>query len=499
MFERIKYWPLSLVMSLTFGCALFVPAILSVLNEAYHMARSFFYGGLIIVILVGLISTARGQQRVRERGTYHYLREILLCYMLLPVALAIPFQEALGSISFVNAYFEMLSAMTTTGASTLSAVQSQDQVILLWRGLVAWLGGGFIWVAALYVFLPLGIGGYELRSYTVLSQIQMKTGHDSKLPRILRSVFYLYVGVTFVIWLLFLMTNIPVEVAFLRAMALVSTSGITGAHLPVLQQQLGEMISFVALLFIVTRAFLPSAVAMQKDPSDRRVYIELRLFVILIAGLGGIAVLYHLLWSYALAVPPALTDVFQLIWGQVYTFASYGASYGEVSQYWANSTDFSGQRTTYIVLLGLAAIGGGAATACGGFKLLRLYVLAIAFRQEIEQATLPNLVPRQDLVRFNLSEAAPRAAWVFVMMFLMAIALVTISFGYLGVGFEASIIFAVSALSTTGPMLEFSQEIGRDIASSSDAVKLVYCVAMLAGRFEMLAILTLFSPNLWRR
>jgi trk system potassium uptake protein TrkH len=138
------------------------------------------------------------------------------------------------------------------------------------------------------------------------------------------------------------------------------------------------------------------------------------------------------------------------------------------------------------------------ATACGGVKLLRLYVLVVAFRRELEQASLPNLVPRQDLARFSLSEAAPRAAWVFLMMFLFALAVTTVAFGYLGLGFENAMIYAVSALSTTGPMIVFSQEMGADLTTASQGVKWVYCVAMIAGRFEMLAILTLFAPNLWR-
>lgn len=500
MIVRVLQWPLAMVMVLAFGVAMFVPALIALRHGDYHMARSFFYGAVTFVILINLVAAARGGSVPRDRGIYQHLREVLLVYTLMPAALAIPFQEAVQTISLSNAYFEMLSAMTTTGASTLRPAAAEVEAILIWRGIVAWLGGGFFWVTVIYVFVPLSIGGYELRARDEgrLHASGRQNTHRPQLADGIRSAGVFYLGVTFVVWMALLVASVPVENAVLRAMAIVSTSGIVGPSLDITQMKLVEMVSLVALLCVVTRAFLPFPVSVQKDHTAQTIYLELRLFVTVIAVLTLISVAYHTQWAVRLGVDAPAVEFLNMVWGQIYTFASFAASFGEVSVNWNTSADFSGQRTSYILLIALATVGGGVATACGGVKLLRLYVLVVAFRRELEQASLPNLVPRQDLARFSLSEAAPRAAWVFLMMFLFALAVTTVAFGYLGLGFENAMIYAVSALSTTGPMIVFSQEMGADLTTASQGVKWVYCVAMIAGRFEMLAILTLFAPNLWR-
>ena len=66
---------------------------------------------------------------------------------MLPVLLAIPFHQALRDTTFLNAWFEMVSSFTTTGAS-LYDPERLPPSIHLWRAQVGWMGGLFILVAA---------------------------------------------------------------------------------------------------------------------------------------------------------------------------------------------------------------------------------------------------------------------------------------------------------------------------------------------------------------
>ena len=70
--------------------------------------------------------------------------------------------------------------------------------------------------------------------------------------------------------------------------------------------------------------------------------------------------------------------------------------------------------------------------------------------------------------------------------------------GGFGVRFDAAIVLATSALSTTGPLTDVALEAPIVLVELNAGAKLVYGAAMVLGRLETLAIIALLSPNLWR-
>ena len=77
---------------------------------------------------------------------------------------AIPFYEAVGNTTFLNAWFEMVSCLTTTGATVYDNAGRLTPSLHLWRGLVGWLGGLLVWITAVSIFAPMNLGGFEVRA-----------------------------------------------------------------------------------------------------------------------------------------------------------------------------------------------------------------------------------------------------------------------------------------------------------------------------------------------
>src|SRR6056297_936249 len=123
-------------------------------------------GGLFLAsaLLLGLltlmlaIATQRPGVTGRARGR---LTSLLAAFVVLPVFFALPFHVLVPTTSFGNAWFEMISAFTTTGA-TLFAPERLSPTLHLWRATVGWAGGFLMWVAAIAVLAPLNLGGYEV-------------------------------------------------------------------------------------------------------------------------------------------------------------------------------------------------------------------------------------------------------------------------------------------------------------------------------------------------
>ena len=103
----------------------------------------FFYGGILFLILTALIGIATQHNRHRSVLQSHLLA-LAGAWILLPLMLAIPFYEAVRNTTFSNAYFEMLSSFTTTGATLFDDPGRLPLTVHFWRALVGWLGGFFV-------------------------------------------------------------------------------------------------------------------------------------------------------------------------------------------------------------------------------------------------------------------------------------------------------------------------------------------------------------------
>jgi trk system potassium uptake protein TrkH len=85
------------------------------------------------------------------------------------------------------------------------------------------------------------------------------------------------------------------------------------------------------------------------------------------------------------------------------------------------------------------------------------------------------------------------------MLFAITFAIVVAVLALLGIEFEQGLVLTVAAVTTTGPLTTHALQAPIRLIELSPTIKFVLAVAMIVGRMEVLAILALFSPGLWRR
>jgi trk system potassium uptake protein TrkH len=90
-------------------------------------------------------------------------------------------------------------------------------------------------------------------------------------------------------------------------------------------------------------------------------------------------------------------------------------------------------------------------------------------------------------------------AFVFFMLFALSLTVTSLLFAVLGSSFEEAVVLAIAALTTTGPLVIWAPETPILVIELSQGGKLLLAGAMVLGRFELLAIIALISPALWRR
>ena len=484
--------------------AMYVPALHALTLSSHAEARAFFYTGTLgLMILAMVVVALSGRGRARE--TMHNLLALLATFAVLPLVLAVPFYEALQTTRFLNAYFEMVSCLTTTGA-VLFDPDRLSPTLHLWRAMVGWMGGLLMWVSAAAILAPLNLGGFEVtasgqpaRHDGGWQQRGARVDPQHRVLRAARMLAPVYAGLTVVLWVCLVIAGDGGLVAFSHAAAVMSTSGITPlAHGAVSGSGLwGEALLALFLLFALSRVTFSrdtrviGAAGVHADP-------EFRLGLVIVIAVPVLLFLRH--WAGAIEVDSVegSASVLRALWGGLFTVLSFLTTTGLESAEWEAARDWSGLDTTGLIFLGLAMVGGGVATTAGGIKLLRVWALYLNALREMERLVHPSSVGRARAGNRRMRRQGAYIAWLFLMLFMITLVVLVLALAALGQGFDHAVVLAVAGLSTTGPLIGFATEVPIELADIGAAAKLTLCAAMVLGRLEMLAIIALALSGIWR-
>ncbi|MBD0864931.1 MAG: TrkH family potassium uptake protein [Rhodobacteraceae bacterium] len=495
--------PLFLLICGLASLSMVVPVLhaLSLGDEA--VARSFFYSAVIGIVAVVLVALAKGN-RPSHRRPLVQLFALLATFALLPIYLALPFYDVLRTTTYLNAYLEMVSALTTTGFETF-APDRLAPTLHLWRAQVAWMGGFLMWVAASSILAPMGLGGFEVTARgepgRVVAGAEMRDGADPRvrLLRVARTLTPVYAGLTGTVCILLLLAGEEPLVAVIHAMSVMATSGISpiGGVEHARTGFGGEAILFLFMFFALSRlTFLSDTVTVGERRLDRDP--EFRIGIFLVLGVPAVILLRHWLGAYEVTMQSDFLAATRALWGSLFTVMSFLTTTGFVSADWGNAQMWSGLETSEIILMGLALIGGGVATTAGGVKLLRVFALYLNGLREMERLVHPSSVSGARLNGRRIQTNGAFIAWVFFMLFALFLAVVTVLLAAQAVSFEQALLLSVASLSTTGPLVGVATETSLWLSEFEMGVKITLCVAMVLGRLETLAIVALLTPNLWR-
>jgi trk system potassium uptake protein TrkH len=505
MLARLAELPLLVVLVGVAGCLAFLPALYAVGSDQTALGRDFLWSALIILIGTVMLGIATAAYSPRNPGRSH-LAALVGAYVVLPPVMALPLLEAVPDTTFSNAWFEMVSAFTTTGATVYDPARLPDAVHL-WRALVGWFGGFITLLAAYAILAPLNLGGSEVASGRVpgrgtlgASQVTRTAEPTERLVRFALQLFPVYTALTLILWVALLIAGDRGINALILAMGTLSTSGIVGQSPPGTDGSgmLGEALILAFLLFAITRRALP-AIGPVRSGSSILGDVELRLAVAIILGVTLILFLRHWIGADVGVTPVEDSRALPSFWGVLFTVTSFLTTTGYISSEWQTGAAWSGIGTPGLVLLGLAIIGGGTATTAGGVKLLRVYALLRHGERELEKIIHPNSLGHGGTEARRLRREGAQLAWVFFMLFAVTIAATTAILTLFGVAFEPALILAVASLTTTGPLAEVGAVEPIAYEGLAASVKAVLGLAMIVGRLETLALMALILPGRNRR
>lgn len=485
------------------AAAMLLPAIHAAVRQDWPVARAFLHSALAFGLLyVGIAVASRGREQVRTARSY--LVALAGAFTLVPMALAVPVVVALPALSFYDGWFEMVSSFTTTGATLLPAMPTVSPTVHLWRAEVGWLGGFLAWVMAAAIFAPLNLGGYEVSTGARIGReapggVPSMRAADpgERLVRFSALLLPVYVGLTLVLWLLLILSGAEPLVALCHAMSTLATSGISpvggleqgGAGIG------GEIAIAAFLVFALSRVTFRSEertrlrAPIRDDP-------ELSMAGAIL--LTTVLLLFTRHWFDPRAGEWDVIDAIAALWGTFFTSLSFLTTTGFEGSTWPVAQAWSGLQTPALLLMGLALLGGGVATTASGVKLLRIYALYKHGTREMDRLVHPSSVGGSGSEARRIRRQGAYIAWIFFMLFAMAIAVTGAALALTGVDFRSAMILTIAGLANTGPLAAITGEEATSFAALGTATKTVFAAAMIVGRLELLALIALANPAAWR-
>jgi trk system potassium uptake protein len=406
-------------------------------------------------------------------------------------------QEQLASP--LDAYFEGMSGMTTTGASILTDIEGLPRALAMWRQFSQWLGGMGIIVLALAVLPRLRVGGRQLlESELPGPEIENLA---ARIRDTARRLWILYVGLTAaeIVALASLgWTGVDERMSPYNAVAHAFTTMPTGGFST--QARSIEAFSTASQWVIVVFMVLAGAnfALMYRGIAgrDARAFArdeEFRLYIGLLA-LGAVVITAALWTEGVRAGEEAVRHaVFQTV-SMMTTTGYANADFNE----WLVAAPLAA-----MVLVALMFSGGSAGSTSGSVKVVRHVVIGRVLRRELDQTVHAELVMPIRLNRRILDERTLRAIISFVLLYVgifvvgsLALLIESHRAGVDVTPFEA-ITAAATTLGNVGPGLGFFGPMG-SFDPFSGLSKAIMIVLMWVGRLEIIPVVVLFSRSYWR-
>jgi len=495
----LRQFPTLVILVLAASGLMMVPALHAARTENWLIARTFLYHGVFFAVMAVIVGLALANRRPRNAARYH-LTTLLLAYVALPVVLGAPMAHLVRGLGMGGAYFEMLSCLTTTGATLFPSPRFLSETLHLWRGLVAWCGGLMILVAAFAVLAPLNLGGFEVRDRDVGGAMRRRGGTveetTARLLRVTRAIAPVYAVFTAVLALVLIAAGDRPFVAAMHAMGTLSASGVSSVGGPAggRSGMIGEAAIGVFLLVAVSHRLLTFDLRRARLALDDP---QMRLMLISVLGVTALLFLRSFVGASDIDRQDNILAAARAVWGSLFTVLSFLTTTGYESRDWMTMQLWSNLPAPGVILLAVAVMGGGIATTAGGVKLLRLFALYRHGVREMEVLIHPSSVWALGHGENRISARGSRVAFVFLMLFLTSIAVAMLGLTATGIEFERSLALAVSGLTTTGQAAGALGH-GNDYGDLNGAARAILCAAMIVGRLEALVLIALFNPSFWR-
>ena len=408
---------------------------------------------------------------------------IVLLWFIFSIFASIPFLLKTNPLTIVNAYFEAVSGLTTTGATIFVNLDNELKSILFYRALLQWVGGLGIVVLALALFPILGIGGMQLYRGEASNPVNNNKLRP-KMAETAKSLWFIYLFLTILCFFCYRFSGMTNFDAVTHAFTTIAIGGFSNYDNSFAYFSNNFIYLFASVfMFLSAISFSLHFVAFNKiDITGYFKDKELRFYATII--FVSFILIFIVLQS------TNSNGNFDTLILSVFQTISFATTTGFVS------TDQS-SLPLFIpyLLIALAGMGACAGSTGGGLKAIRVYILFRQAKNELKKLIHPSSVIPLKIGDNVIDKEISDSVWGFVSVYLFALFFGILLILATGINIETAFSTIFSCLNNLGPALGDASE---NYASLNDASKIILSFTMILGRLEIYTLLVLFTTFFWR-
>ena len=462
----------AILLALTALCAFFMLDSVS----AVAMASTALGTGILGVTLIATTFNTPARETNADALLF-----LLIFWLIVPLISAIPYLTIGASSDIISAYFEAVSAFTTTGASALNP-DDVPKTLLIWRSLLQWFGGVCVATFAVVVLAALNLTGTGIHRSMLFT---LKSGElFERLIGIGRVIAGIYVFLSATCFIAMVITGTAAFDALCLSLSGVATGGLTPQSSP-LSAYVGRLSSIILAIFCFFGAMNVALIwDLLRLRRWRNIFALLRNVehrgILAMAAFLSIFGFFYVGFGHA----------FTLIIESLYFVTSAGFDYNVIGI----------DMLPPVILIAIALIGGSALSTAGGVKIIRVLLLFRHLGTELSRLSHPSRIVPVTFKKQHIPDRAFLSIWMYFFGYTLFFAFSILALGATGLTFEDAVATGAASLSNIGPLLPATlPESGLTYADFSSLQKLVSALFMLIGRVEILAVLVLFTPSFWGR
>ncbi len=447
--------------------ALFFPNTAAIFGEAGMLTGTF---GLLLMI--ASYSSFDGMRRLHA-----YL---LTTSVWLSAALGGALPLYFASMSPVDAIFEAMSGVTTTGSTVMSGLDQTEHGILLWRALLQALGGvGFI-VTGIALLPILKVGGMQLFQ-TESSEREEKV--LTSVNKIAAATLFIYLGLIALCCLTYLAGGMDFFDAITHAMTTLSTGGYSNYDASFGHFE-SSFLQWSATLFMLLGA-LPFVWYIRAG--NRQVFRSEQVKAMLVSlTVVILSLTAWLSWADGIALLPSLRLV-------AFNVISVVSTTGYATE---DYTTWGPLAVCAFVVL--TAVGGCTGSTAGGAKAMRWIIALRSAVLQVKRLHYPRSVFILKYEGRPVSEGVLSGVISFFTFYFATFLILALALGMFGMDLTSAVSGALTSLANVGPGVGSVIGPAGNFASLDDPEKILLVFGMFIGRLEMLTVFVLFSPAFWR-
>ena len=431
--------------------------------DTYYL--SLFLSSILAILFYSLKISPK------KTSIFQKILTVFLGYILLPLILSIPFYLSIYNLTFINSFFEAVSGFTSTGFTIFENIKNIDQSLILWRSTTQWIGGLYFLFSIIYL-----IDIYDENFKKTLTNFF--SFNTSEVFKQAIKVFFIYSGITLVIFVILNLFSIRTFDSLNLAFSLISSGGFlpTNDLSSIIRDDTQTIILSFLMLTSFFSIFFSYNLFFFKRKNINFLYEDLNLIIYFVIVL----IIFFLFFSFN------------------QNFLNYFLSISSSMSNIGFTLDNSNTNLTFIYLI-LVIIGGSFFSTSSGLRFMKIYSLFIYSVNQILSFSRPKNIYKNKLffseVNFDFNEISKY--FLSVLIFILSLFILTTLLTMSEFSFENS--FKLSILTLMNTVNSSSYGLS-DLTFYNLSYFTKYCLIffMIVGRIELLTILLLMKKFLFK-